>query len=154
MSDFAPPPPRTAKRKRPFGVKAIILLSALTTLYSAFILALLYVDPTVEIPLLLEIKLEKWLEIYFSATIAVQILVIMGLWQMKRWGWFLVMLNTGLGMFLNIWAYFYARPNYVAMAVSVLIVFYMNQREVQQAFVDPEAPKALPATEIKELPAA
>ncbi|MFN2200175.1 MAG: hypothetical protein ACK2UO_03160, partial [Caldilineaceae bacterium] len=47
-----------------------------------------------------------------------------------------VMMDTGFGMFLNIWAYFHGRPNYIAMAASVLIVFYMNQREVQHAFLE------------------
>ena len=92
--------------------------------------------------------------IYFIATSAVQVLIVIGLWRMKRWGWFLVMLNTGVGMFLNIWAYFYARPNYVAMAVSVLIVFYMNQRDVQQAFIDPAASNHRPRRDAQELSAA
>lgn len=126
------------KRKRPFGVNAIIVLSTLIVVYSVVVAAGLYVGIASEIPILASLQVERWLMIYLIGTAVVQVFIIVGLWRLKRWGWFLVMLNTGVGMVLNIWAYFNARPNYVAMAISVLIVLYLNQREVQLAFVEPE----------------
>ena len=125
------------KRKRPFGVNAIMVLSTLQVLYSIAAVVVLYFDAISLVPSFASFTVERWLMVYLIGTSVVQVAVIIGLWRLKRWGWFLVMLHTGLGMFLNIWAYFHARPNYIAMLVSVLIVLYMNQREVQQAFVEP-----------------
>ena len=125
-----------AKRKRPFGVNAILVLSTLSALYGVGAARVLYFHITRVIPSLSTLQLERWLMIYFIGSSVVQIFVIIGLWQLKRWGWFLVMMDTGFGMFLNIWAYFHGQPNYIAMAASVLIVFYMNQREVQHAFLE------------------
>jgi uncharacterized membrane protein (DUF2068 family) len=124
-------------RKRPFGVNAIIVLSALSVLYSVALAIILYFDVIAAVPSLAKLELERWLMIYLIATSVVQIAIIVGLWRLQRWGWFLVMLHTGLGLFLNIWAYFYSHPNYFAMLASVLIVLYLNQRDVQQAFIGP-----------------
>ena len=129
------------RRKRPFGVNAIIALSALLVVFSFAAVGILYFDATSIVPSVVQLEVERWLMFYLIGTSVVQIAIIIGLWRLKRWGWFLVMLHTGIGMFLNIWAYFYAQPNYFAMAASVLIVLYMNQREVQQAFMtEPQGP--------------
>jgi uncharacterized membrane protein (DUF2068 family) len=132
------------KRKRPFGVNAIIVLSTLSVLYSITLATLMGVGVFLvegglaEMPYLARLELARWLMIYLIATSVVQVAIIIGLWRLRRWGWFLVMLHTGVGLFLNIWAYFHSRPNYFAMLASVLIVLYLNQREVQQAFIEPE----------------
>ncbi len=143
-----------AKRKRPFGVNAIIVLSTLSALYGVGAVVVLYFDLTLTIPTLAGLQLERWLMIYFIATSVVQVFIVIGLLRLRRWGWFLVMLNTGVGMVLNIWAFYNPRPNYIAMAVSVLIVFYMNQRDVQQAFIDPAGVEPPHAAETRTLPAA
>jgi len=140
-------PARQRTRKRPFGVNAIIVLTALSAVSSlvfvALIVAAMYV-PAAHV-WLEDLEIGPWLAVYVFATGVVQIAIVIGLWRLKRWGWFLVMLHTGLGMFLNLWAYFHAQPNYVTMVVLVLIVFYMNQREVQQAFLEPAAAGPSPA---------
>ena len=124
------------RRKRPFGVNAIIVISALTLIYGILLAVTVSFDLGSAEPILSRIVSERWLVVYFITTSLLNVVIIIGLWRMKRWGWFLVMINTGVGMFLNIWAYFYAQPNYFAMAASVLIVLYMNQRDVQQVFID------------------
>lgn len=142
--------PRT-KRKRPFGVNAIIVLSVLNVLFAIGAGLVLYFDMTQFVVPVADVTVERWLLFYLIGTGVFQVFIVVGLWRLKRWGWFLVMLHNGLAMFLNIWAYFYSTPNYVTMVLAVLIVFYMNQREVQEAFIDPEAADA-PGTEPKELP--
>ena len=142
----------SGRRKRPFGVNAIIVLSSIWAIYGLAIVAVLTFDMTARVPALVNLQVERWLMIYFVATSIIQVAIIVGLWRLKRWGWFLVMVDTGVGMILSIWAYFYAQPNYFAMAVSVLIVLYLNQRDVQQAFAEPtpfvqhpQQPEELPA---------
>lgn len=127
-------------RKRPFGVNAVIVLSTLILIWGVVIIAGLIVAINTGTPLENTFTREQWLGIYIMVTSVIQVPIIIGLWRLKRWGWFLVMLHTGVALFINIWAYFYARPSYFAMAVSVLIVLYMNQREVQQAFIEPTSP--------------
>jgi hypothetical protein len=59
---------------------------------------------------------------------------IIGLILLKRWAWTLTMILTGVGLTHTIWGYFQGSPEYVAMLVYILMVFYLNQREVQRAF--------------------
>jgi len=60
--------------------------------------------------------------------------VIIGLWLLKRWAWFLVMIQLGLSMALCLWLYFQGERPYVYMWLNVIMVFYLNQSEVQHAF--------------------
>jgi len=137
--------PNPRRRKRPFGVNAIIVISALSFVYGVAAAVIVYYDLFAEEQFLANLVLEQWLVVYFITSSVIHVVIIVGLWRMKRWGWFLVMVNTGVGMFLNIWAYFYSQPNYFAMVMSVLIVLYMNQREVQQAFIElPPHPRTPP----------
>jgi uncharacterized membrane protein (DUF2068 family) len=58
-----------------------------------------------------------------------------GLWRLRRWAWYLIMLQLGLGMTTDLYNYYNEAPEYLSMLFNVLIVLYLNQREVQQAFV-------------------
>ncbi len=130
------------KRERPFGVKAIIVLhlfSALLPLVAFFVLG----DPGISrilktyvyIPLFLPASNQALLEkgVLLGITLF-QVVLVAGLWQMRSWAWLLVMIFTGLGMTMQIWRYFQGFPDYLGMVVNVLVVFYLNQREVQEAF--------------------
>jgi hypothetical protein len=59
-----------------------------------------------------------------------------GLWRLRRWAWVAVMLWAGLNMTQALVSYFRGDQQYVAMALSVVIVLYLNQREVQLAFIE------------------
>jgi hypothetical protein len=63
------------------------------------------------------------------------LLATLGLLRMKRWGWTLTMILTGIGLFFSIYNYFQQNPNYIAMGLYLIIVFYLNQREVQSPFM-------------------
>lgn len=58
----------------------------------------------------------------------------LGLWRLYRWAWTLMMLWTGLLLALDLIGYLQGHPAYSTMLISVIIVFYLNQREVQDAF--------------------
>ena len=119
-------------RKRPFGVLVLILLQILSILGVALDLAIVQIGQpsiyfgTVENPTLL---------LAFQILYILYLLVVVaGLWQLRRWAWFIIMVQLGLTMALELWLYFIGSPFYLAMVVNVIMVFYLNQREVQQAF--------------------
>ena len=62
-----------------------------------------------------------------------------GLLRLKRWAWVLTMLWAGLNLVAALLSYYNDEPNYVGMALSVVAVYYLNQREVQAAFNVPVA---------------
>lgn len=130
-------------RKRPFGLYMIIALQLAIALILGVSLALTYI--------ILEGDL-VWLErpdtllvavvknpYFFSGAgwvlVAALLLAIIGLLRQKRWGWTLTMILTGAGLAYNIWSYFQGNPYYLTMAVYIIMVFYLNQREVQSTFM-------------------
>jgi hypothetical protein len=44
------------------------------------------------------------------------------------------MIVIGINMAVSIWLYTIGEPGYLQMLSSVIVVFYLNQSEVQQAF--------------------
>jgi hypothetical protein len=59
-----------------------------------------------------------------------------GLWRLQRWAWSATMLWAGINMAQALYAYYVGEPQYSAMALSVVIVLYLNQRDVQLAFIE------------------
>lgn len=66
--------------------------------------------------------------------VALRLMIITGFWFLKRWGWVLLMVQLGLVMLVDLYTYFNGVPHFLSMLNSVLVVFYLNQREVQLAF--------------------
>lgn len=116
------------RRRRPFGVGVIAVLMFVNALAAA---ATLYFNYE---PSLREIQSVGYVE---AASLAISLLgsaVAIGLWFLKRWAWVAVITVLGIDMALDLYGYFYATPSYISMTLSVIAVFYMNQREVRQAF--------------------
>lgn len=118
-------------RRRPFGLYMIAVLQA--TIAVLLTLALLgtetilpYLKVLIKNPFFY--SWAGWVLIGFLA------LAILGLLGLQRWGWVLSMILTGVGLSLSIWNYFQGEPNYVGMMLYMFLVFYLNQREVQDAF--------------------
>jgi hypothetical protein len=61
--------------------------------------------------------------------------VSVGLWRLRYWAWSATMLWAGLNMVQALLSYYRGEPQFPSMALSVLIVLYLNQREVQFAFI-------------------
>lgn len=66
----------------------------------------------------------------------VGLIVSVGLWRLQRWAWVATMSWAGINMAQALWAYWIEDPQYAAMALSVVIVLYLNQRDVQFAFIE------------------
>lgn len=54
--------------------------------------------------------------------------------RLRNWAWMASMSVQGLGLAASLLAYVRQEPNYPAMFLGVLLVFYLNQGEVQDAF--------------------
>ena len=132
--------PRPQRVPRPFGVKAIVVLLLVSALLTAvtggwgFVWAmggnsaLLNVFPE-PAPLVLT---------QFALLVVegvADLVAAVGLLLMRRWAWVLVMLLVGYRMASNLWLYISgANANEIEMILDVVIVFYLNQRDVQRAF--------------------
>lgn len=124
-------------KNRPFGLYIIIGLELTLAVFLA--LALLDV-PGVSLYLKILVQnpmFYSWLGWVLIGCLAVAAL---GLFFLKRWGWILTMILTGFGLSYSIWSYFQGSPSYIAMVMYLVIVFYLNQREVQLPFMQAETP--------------
>ncbi|RMF01587.1 MAG: hypothetical protein D6768_10315 [Chloroflexi bacterium] len=119
--------------RRPFGVIVIILLQILS-LGSMILDIYVISDVKTVIPALpgtLELVL---LPVPLVGLLIYQVIVIAGLWFLRRWAWFLLMIQLGLAMSFQLLLYLAGTPLYLYMFFSVLMVFYLNQRDVQRVF--------------------
>ncbi len=126
------------KRKRPFGVTIIALFQALSGPTTGFSL----LSGRLALSLrygALDLDLEVLALTVLSWVIAV------GLWRLKRWAWVAAMLWTGTALAGALVLYFRGQPNYPLMIEHIIIVFYLNQRDVQHAFGEAPAPAAVDA---------
>jgi hypothetical protein len=119
-------------RKRPFGVIVLVVLQLLLVVSQVLGVAW---SPSQMGGLLLLGKTTSGL-LFGSALIGILVTLVItaGLWFLKRWAWFLVMLQLGVRMVILLRLYYAGQPQYVEMLISVLTVFYLNEREVQRAF--------------------
>ena len=132
----------TAKKKRPFGVTVIVILQVvnlvlliITVAFYDYWLVKLSVTFTQSTPLTTQLITNVYSNIAVDILIiAYMIIVSYGFWHLNRWAWFLTMIQMGISLFINLWRYFNGTSNYLAMTILIVMVFYLNQREVQQAF--------------------
>lgn len=132
--------PSEVPRKRPFGVIIIILLQLLTVI--SLVADLYFASPHLSIASVVGNIQVAVPPLPAVVIIAYQIVVIVGLWFLRRWAWFLLMVQLGLSMGGQLLLYFEGQPMYIYMFISVITVFYLNQREVQRAFERPSSSRS------------
>ena len=126
--------------RRPFGVNAIVGLLFVSAALglgaggAAFILTL--VGNTTLLALFPDAKPMVLGEFALVALEGIADLVAaIGLLLMRRWAWVLTMLLVGFRMATNLWLHFSGGSGYeLELVLDVVIVFYLNQRDVQRAF--------------------
>jgi hypothetical protein len=69
----------------------------------------------------------------------VMVLAAVGLILRVQSAWGLTMLIVGLGLIVNLIAYFSGDPNFLRMAIFVLMAFYLNGRPVREVFLGLDA---------------
>jgi uncharacterized membrane protein (DUF2068 family) len=57
-----------------------------------------------------------------------------GLLRLRYWGWLMAMIVQGVAMIIKLIEYWRGPPDYIQMFVSVIIVFYLNQRHIRHFF--------------------
>lgn len=132
---------------RPFGVNVIILLILLSVLLFLSVPLAIAISPALSAEIgpvdytLIDVTNALW--------VPAQLATAWGLLRLRRWAWVLVMFRVGFSLLLNLYAHFSATltPDYLVMVGDVVIVFYLNQRDVQRAFGyfshDDDVPEAI-----------
>lgn len=62
------------------------------------------------------------------------VLIAVALIGLHPWAWRAAITLQGLGLLAGILAYVQDEPNYLGMLMGVLLVLYLNRRDVQEAF--------------------
>ena len=123
--------------RRPFGVKVLVgllLLGSAVELTSAggLVTVILGSVSLIRLPAVATLLGLPVPPLVFAV---VYVVAAIGLLQLERWAWVFVMLIVGARMIFDLWQYLAVgdRP-YLAMLLNVVVVFYLNQSEVQRAF--------------------
>lgn len=75
------------------------------------------------------------INVWFNGVVIVLLAInIAGLLARQRWAWVLTMILIGISLLISIVDYFNDSPRYLNMLVAVAIVFYLNERSVQQVY--------------------
>ena len=119
-------------RKRPFGVGAVTLLLLLLSAALAFDAWRGRLDLPWAFPQ--QVSREATLRILGYAVASLLVLIAAGMWRLRRAAWVATMLLVGTFMVIELLWYARGRPRYHIMTLCALIVFYLNQREVQGIF--------------------
>lgn len=135
-----------APHKRPFGIVVVILLEIVIALIGLFFYGLMFYMGRSDLILAPVSNVynslydfQDWLDIVRLLSTPILFIIAYGLWKYKRWAWVATMAYVGIGMSGQLWAHFFGKPDYLYMLMDVLIVFYLNQSDVQKIFS--EAPK-------------
>lgn len=121
------------RRRRPFGVTVIATIQVLSAIGWAL---LTYFDQPDYGDVLGSLG---YYEVAGPLLGIAGLFIAYGLFTLKRGAWVLTMLWAGLNLTAALYGWYYNEPNYVAMVLSVITVYYLNQREVQAAFHVPLA---------------
>jgi hypothetical protein len=134
-------PLRRSSGKRPFGVSVIVFMIVVYVLLmaSAFFFPL---DIKMSSFMLWLLGLEGPFHIAYLIILLFYLVLALGLWRLQRWAWVTLMVWQGLLMVTDIWGRFNGNPSYPTMILSVIIVFYINQREVKKVFSGRDWPRA------------
>jgi uncharacterized membrane protein (DUF2068 family) len=117
------------KAKRPAGVKVVIVLQLL----SAAALVAYVVEQAAT-----RSYVREWQLVAIGMAVAAfGFGIAIGLWRLQRWAWVSVMLWTGILLAIDLVEYLRRHPDYPSMVACILVVFYLNQAEVQAAFTRP-----------------
>ena len=125
--------PDETPQQRPFGLYVVICLQVIIALSLATDLVLLnYANLTLQILLRNQLLFTTYGWIIVIAFLVASL----GLFRLERWGWTLSMILIGTSLAYNIWLYFHDEPHFLDMVSHIIVIFYLNQREVQAPFLE------------------
>jgi uncharacterized membrane protein (DUF2068 family) len=139
MDDMQPAAaPPEAGRRRPFAL--LVLIALMATKGVLILLMVLGAFTTADAGILRSLRIESIYDAVHTSNVAVVGLVVIaaillmsagGLLMYRRSGWMLAMVTTGIFVAVDIMGYFSGEANYIWMALNIITVFYLNQREVR-----------------------
>ena len=132
-----PPIGARAEVPLPLGLWAVAVLLVVGGV--GFIMAALEIGPPFLAGGLVGIQGASWGGAVLTIVGVVMIVSAAGLLLRVPWAWGLTMLIVGIGLAVNLVAYLAGDPNYLRMAIFVLMAFYLNQRPVREVFLGPSA---------------
>ncbi|MCB0186672.1 MAG: hypothetical protein KDE31_20540 [Caldilineaceae bacterium] len=122
-------------RNRPFGLKALIALLLIQGLLSiAVVIALFVTDLPIFNTQTASPDDQVVNLISYVILGAARFIIAVGLWRLHRWAWLWMMLQLAGSMAIDIQTYYAGQPLYASMILNVIVVFYLNQHEVQALF--------------------
>lgn len=124
-------------RQRSFGLKAIIALQIVQVVIGLAVFILFVVEfPQLRASLESDVTLVMLFPLLLYLVVGLlRGVAAVGLWRFQRWAWVMTMTLLALSMALDIVSYFNGQTFYFSMFVNVILVFYLNQRDVQHLFV-------------------
>jgi hypothetical protein len=133
----------TIQPNRPFGVLVIAVFQILAALGSLLLMAI-YADMIHLDWLDVPVELDSNLILTSIALAFARSVTVIGLLRLKHWGWLLAMIVTGVLLITDLSAYLNNTPNYLSMLTNIIVVFYLNQRDVRRAFQQQHGERMLP----------
>lgn len=131
-----PSQPIERRRVRPLGVVLLVLFQVL--IVGATLLALAGVlGPRTGSLVAILGNDSLLIDALLVGLAALSLVAAVGLWLLRRAGWYAVMLLTGFGLAVQIVLYVVATPNFINMLILVTSAFYLNQRQVKSIFLEP-----------------
>lgn len=127
--------PSSARRRRPFGLYAILVLLSVQTLLGVVLTAVLGIGMTVATADTWAIVApEAWNLLERLGIMLAVAVVVVGLWRYRPWAWYGMMMVLAYWMASAAVGYFRGTPDYLSMLLNVTTIFYLNQREVRVLF--------------------
>jgi hypothetical protein len=115
---------------RPFGIVALAALAVFAGLWSVAAAAgLRSLDVYSVGSTVLPAEVPQAVSAAWGLVLLVSAVLLLGL---RRWGWTLLMLATGLGLFGALWQWWVGNLEPVRLAALVATAFYLNGREVRE----------------------
>jgi len=127
-------------RKRLQRFLPVVLIALMATKGILILLMILGAFTTADTGILRSLRIESIYDAVHSSNIAIVGLLIIatillisaaGLLMYRRSGWMLAMVSTGIFVAVDILGYFAGEANFIWMALNIITVFYLNQREVR-----------------------
>ena len=118
----------------------VLIVGLVLTVLTAFVLLLEIAHYTGNLPPDLEVivgrvQAQDLLLVTAQFALGVAALVSgIGLLLMRTWAWLLALALLGCELILQLNNYFQGHPSYGAMLIAALLVLYLNQRPIREAF--------------------
>lgn len=133
-----------AAMKRPLGVLLlgvlILVVGLLLSAATGLVLIVMVMRATGHLPAgweVIGIPIQFWDVLIVAAQFVLGVAAIVsgaGLLLVRTWAWLLALALLGCELVIQLDNYFKGRPAYWAMFLSALLVLYLNQRPIREAF--------------------